>query len=629
MLLETVQHVVEKLRLLAGLVEEDPPLPQPRSQTEAAPTANDPPPLGDGSMSIVDANAPSDMDVSTPDDEGSVDMMGAFRNARDFTIDKATFISIMQTRGVGLELLLEKRMAGAEVDSYARRYAPRCHPDTRLTVLGHILDWIHGKRDCGWRMLWIMGPAGVGKSAVAQSIAEKIKVQGQLGASLFFSRPDHRDDPMQIIPTLAYQLAVKVPQYKSIVTRQLAEDPTLFEKSLRTQFKQVIIDPFHLIMTRYPSILRKPLLIILDGLDECKCQKSQCELVELLSDHARAFKIFPLLWLVCSRPEWHLKYFRSQADFPAACTRLELKIDDSEAQRDVACFLRFEFLQMCKRFPDYIVSPWPPEATLRLIASIASGLFALAATLVRFIGDEHAEDPCRRLKICIQFLGGYGTPGSINPLHALDLLYHQICTTIPSDALATTKQVLGLSIWYPRMPDASKLSARGVAAFLNLNKRDFYRSLNQLHSVLDIPSPSDADLAHLEFHHASFQDYLKDRYRSREFAIDALGVHWVVASNGVQRQNDQLSPSSEALVSWSINSRDRVEELISSLRVYARYVTLEACPKLEGDDAFSIAGMLETFNFRDLDRYYEDKLPEFVLWIYSLVRSSGLRISLP
>ncbi|KAJ3566795.1 hypothetical protein NP233_g6780 [Leucocoprinus birnbaumii] len=523
----------------------------------------------------------------------------------------------------GLQQLWSKSMVGAEVDSDARKYSPRCHPGTRTTIRGRIVGWVHGKRDRHWWMFWVMGPAGVGKSAVAQTVAEKLNKEGRLGASLFFSRPDGRDDPKQVIPTLVYQLAVRIRQYKHLVTQRLAEDPSLLEKAPRIQFKELIIEPFRLIMTQQPSIISEPFLILVDGLDECRCQDSQCELIDMINEHVGTFKIFPLLWVIFSKPEWYLKHLLSQPDFPVACEREELRIDDSEAQQDVHQFLRSEFKQISRRFPHYIDLPWPPETILHLLATTASGLFALAATLTRFVGDKYARDPCGRLRICVRFLGGHGTPGSINPLHALDLLYHQICTTIPSHALATTKQILGLSIWYPCIPGASRLSARGVAIFLNLDKGEFYRSLDQLHSVIDIPDPSDADLGHLRFYHASFQDYLKDRHRSREFAIDETRIHYDAASKGAQRHNDHDQSATEALVLWGTNDRERLEGLISSLQAYIPYVILEACPKLGGDDASSIAGMLETFNFRALDKY-KDKLPEFVLWLYSLLQPERL-----
>lgn len=80
---------------------------------------------------------------------------------------------------------------------------------------------------------------GVGKSAIAQTIAEQCKANGCLGASFFFSRLNHRNDPLRVVPTLAYQFAIQLPDYKRLVTQRLADDPSILEKTLRIQFRSL------------------------------------------------------------------------------------------------------------------------------------------------------------------------------------------------------------------------------------------------------------------------------------------------------------------------------------------------------------------------------------------------------
>ncbi|KXN86081.1 hypothetical protein AN958_10557 [Leucoagaricus sp. SymC.cos] len=110
-------------------------------------------------------------------------------------------------------------MKGVEVDSSARSYAPCCHPDTRKGLRDCITRWVDETPGPSRRRLfWLLGSAGVGKSAVAQTVAEEMKAVGRLGASLFFSRLSKRDDPDQVISTLAYQLAVRSQDYKRIIT---------------------------------------------------------------------------------------------------------------------------------------------------------------------------------------------------------------------------------------------------------------------------------------------------------------------------------------------------------------------------------------------------------------------------
>ena len=54
-------------------------------------------------------------------------------------------------------------------------------------------------------LLWMQGPAGAGKSAIQQTIAERAASERILAASFFFSHEDpERDNPGKLIPTLAY-----------------------------------------------------------------------------------------------------------------------------------------------------------------------------------------------------------------------------------------------------------------------------------------------------------------------------------------------------------------------------------------------------------------------------------------
>ena len=67
---------------------------------------------------------------------------------------------------------LAKRVAHGALHNAAERYdPPKCHPRTRETILRKIMDWIYSPEGQA-RHLWIYGPAGSGKSAIAQTIVE-------------------------------------------------------------------------------------------------------------------------------------------------------------------------------------------------------------------------------------------------------------------------------------------------------------------------------------------------------------------------------------------------------------------------------------------------------------------------
>ena len=62
-------------------------------------------------------------------------------------------------------------------------------------------------------LMWLKGSAGVGKTAIASSIAERCAGNGNLIASFFFSRFDpSRNDAGHLVATITYQMISKIPE---------------------------------------------------------------------------------------------------------------------------------------------------------------------------------------------------------------------------------------------------------------------------------------------------------------------------------------------------------------------------------------------------------------------------------
>ncbi len=85
-----------------------------------------------------------------------------------------------------LKKLLEHIAPGAFHDSAERRDPPKCHPHTREAVNRDILEWAQNPYNLRL-LMWIYGPAGAGKSAIMQTIAERCAELGILAGSFFFS----------------------------------------------------------------------------------------------------------------------------------------------------------------------------------------------------------------------------------------------------------------------------------------------------------------------------------------------------------------------------------------------------------------------------------------------------------
>ena len=111
-----------------------------------------------------------------------------------------------------------------------------------------ILDWIHNESSAS-PFFWLYGPAGAGKTAILQAIAESLcspSGSGQnFGGSFFFSRgKSGRDHGHFLFSTIAYQLALSIPGLRQHVDYIMELNPTLHTKSMNVQLQGLIVDAF-------------------------------------------------------------------------------------------------------------------------------------------------------------------------------------------------------------------------------------------------------------------------------------------------------------------------------------------------------------------------------------------------
>ncbi|KAF8991824.1 hypothetical protein BDQ17DRAFT_1432803 [Cyathus striatus] len=147
-----------------------------------------------------------------------------------------------------LKTLVSAACPGAGHESAERADPPKCHPNTRLTVISEIMEWVDSE-DLTKRIMWLNGAAGVGKSAIAQTIAERCSQEGKLISSFFFSRTATtagRNEGSRLIPTIAYHLVLVIPETKELVLLELDRDPGLLQKSMKIQLNRLIVNPSHI-----------------------------------------------------------------------------------------------------------------------------------------------------------------------------------------------------------------------------------------------------------------------------------------------------------------------------------------------------------------------------------------------
>ncbi|KIK60073.1 hypothetical protein GYMLUDRAFT_168682 [Collybiopsis luxurians FD-317 M1] len=120
-----------------------------------------------------------------------------FNRAHDFTIRGGTFnnagrdlnLSIYEERG--LRSLYHYTSTSASFDAGARYPPPLCHPGTRTAILQDLERWANTPTGPGNpKVRWLYGPAGAGKSAIAQTFTQTCANNETLIGSFFFWRSD-------------------------------------------------------------------------------------------------------------------------------------------------------------------------------------------------------------------------------------------------------------------------------------------------------------------------------------------------------------------------------------------------------------------------------------------------------
>ena len=411
----------------------------------------------------------------------------------------------------GMDLLLEASAPGAFHDSGERFDPPKCHPRTRTHILTKIMNWIVGEVEWDELIMWLYGPAGAGKSAISQTIAEQCHASGLLLASFFFSKTDpKRNTEKSLIASIAYQITLNVPEARAAIEAAVDRDPAIFHRSLEAQLTMLVIEPLaHLSRTRISPSTPVPNLIIIDGLDECRDPQVQQHILHAVSS---ALQQLSLKFLICSRAEPHLTL-----EFTSLTLATRLSLDDGyQGDADIELYLvdSFEKISTTHPLKEHIPPAWPTYEVLSTLVKKSSGQFIYAATVVKYISSNRHQ-PMRRLEIIL----GMQPARNDLPFAELDALYLGILSSI-EDVKATLRllSVLILAVLNPKTPQV-------VGAFMFLDPVEVQCLLLDLASVVEYVDK----YTPIRMLHASFSDFLLDQSRSEEYYIGFSEIQTEIA----------------------------------------------------------------------------------------------------
>ncbi|CCA74920.1 related to archipelago beta form (F-box-WD40 repeat protein), partial [Serendipita indica DSM 11827] len=241
-----------------------------------------------------------------------------------------------------------------------------CLKGTREAVLQTIWKWAEDDAE-GKPIFWLCDIAGSGKSTVSMSVMESWRKKGTLGAHFFFSMTSNEGSTTdRFCSTIARKLVDYIPELAPRVAEAVKQNPSVLRSPLGEQFQTLVARPLR--------HLTQPVIIVIDGVDECKSGAQRRKLLEALAATAREcsnLKIF-----ITSRPD---PVVQGALEPYSVKARLEDRLpnfDNRTNDDDIALYVH--------RSLNGVLT----ESQRQRIVNKANGLFIWASTACRMLTNK-------------------------------------------------------------------------------------------------------------------------------------------------------------------------------------------------------------------------------------------------
>ena len=330
--------------------------------------------------------------------------------------------------------------------------------------------------------------------------------------------------------SLAVQLAYAVPSLETHIRDAVRERSDITSLSLLDQWRQLVLGPLSRLEKSHQSYV-----LVVDALDECEGDNNVRIILELLAE-ARSLKTIRLRLFLTSRPEVPIRHGIQRIPQAEHQDFILQNIPPAIVNHDIFLFLEYNLRMIGQE--SSLGADWPGEVVLRQLVLYACGLFIWAATACRFI-REGKRFAAKRLDTILQGSGSAVTA----PEKHLDEIYttvleHSITLEYTDEekeeSYCMLRHILGsIAVLF------SPLSAYSLSRLLHVTIEEIRQTLEELHSVLDVPKDQNQPL---RLHHPSFRDFLlnNDRCKDPNFWVDEKQAHQTLAGSCIQLMSTSL-----------------------------------------------------------------------------------------
>jgi len=372
-----------------------------------------------------------------------------------------------------------------------------CMHGTRVDLLSELIEWVNS--ETAKSILWLTGMAGTGKTSVAVTLCRMLDSDPDvlLGGTFFCSRSanvEARTDVRRILPTLAALFAHQSPEFAAALVDELSQWSDLFARyqHIDDQIGPLLEWPLDALAAE-----RRPIVFVIDALDECSNERELGELLAAIAGFECRAKV---KFILTSRPETQILGSSILDGEEAKILHLHA-IKDVDVNKDIRLYIDATF---AKQSP---ASSWYTDTDVTELTALSNGLFIFASTIISYIlAIGSVEGRTTRLKTVLSAT----VSDSAVAMRPLDAMYEFVFARASSadkvepKELDMTRRNLAC-ILALRVP----LSVTALAELLNLDTSELRDSLSSLNATVYVPESDDEP--GLRMLHVSFGDYLVNR----------------------------------------------------------------------------------------------------------------------
>ncbi|EKM78921.1 hypothetical protein AGABI1DRAFT_92449 [Agaricus bisporus var. burnettii JB137-S8] len=301
-------------------------------------------------------------------------------------------------------------------------------------------------------------------------------------------------NPECVIDSLVAELATCHPPYRRILTRELVDNPGIFNLSIRSRFKMLIHEPWKALRESYPQYTITPPVVVLRWHSELQNDDALRSICEFGSSPNSSL----LLWIISIDTD--IKLLNPIQDLlhpfvPFQYCRRPVCYEDVLVDAALILHHRFSILRRKhqKMFDEDEV--WPSEEQMSQLIRVVAGVFETVEVMIQFIDWEDDGGPKAHLETFLAYTVDSPLPSDERPYGALDHFYTRALSNLPPHLFTVFKRVFAIALHEVYFPPTNLQYL--LACLLSLGKDASFIMLPHIYrlvvdrdgNVFDYPNP--------------------------------------------------------------------------------------------------------------------------------------------